>query len=244
MKRLDLPPIATRSKRDLVWQRLRDAIVHGVLAPGDRIIEADVARQLQTSLAPVREALQRLEQEGFVVSFRHHGTYVTERSLTEMREAYEMRGLLESYAARLAAGQAATVDFSAVQQAAERMLAAADADEQATFIERDIDFHEHICRLAGHQTLLRVWSSLVAPFQAQTAIIVQHHHRNLHQIAASHLAILEAIRSGDEGVAAQHAHDHIIQAWARLEQFFTVYETHKNEKGGGPLTAERSRKQT
>jgi DNA-binding GntR family transcriptional regulator len=88
-----------------VYERLRSEIVHGRIRPNERLVEADLADRLNVSRTPVRESLQRLAADGLVVS-RRRGWVVYEHSPAEVREIYEARSALESYAARLAAERA------------------------------------------------------------------------------------------------------------------------------------------
>lgn len=88
-----------------IYERLRAEIVHGRIRPNERLVEADLADRMKVSRTPVRESLQRLAADGLVVS-RRRGWVVYEHSADEVREIYEARSALESFAARLAAERA------------------------------------------------------------------------------------------------------------------------------------------
>jgi DNA-binding GntR family transcriptional regulator len=91
-----------RSLRDLAYEAIRDAILDGGLEPGERVKERDVAAQMNVSTTPVKEALRRLEQEGLVVAQPRRGAIVSSLARIPVHEIEEIRGLLESMAARLA----------------------------------------------------------------------------------------------------------------------------------------------
>src|SRR5579875_3776535 len=82
---------------------LRDAIIDGRLAPGDRIVEAEIARQMAISRAPIREAIRKLEQDGLLEYLPRRGAVIVRLSPAEVRDVYHVRAHLERYAARLAA---------------------------------------------------------------------------------------------------------------------------------------------
>ena len=85
------------------YERLRQAIVEGRYAPGERLIEVRLAEELELSRTPIREALRRLDAEGLVVHERNRGAIVRSMTIDEVIDIYELRGRLESYAAELAA---------------------------------------------------------------------------------------------------------------------------------------------
>ena len=88
---------------DRVLTHLRTRILNGTITPGERIDQAEVARQFGVSLVPVREALARLQSSGLVHIVPHRGVFVEPISLTEMIDIYYMREVLEEQAAQLAA---------------------------------------------------------------------------------------------------------------------------------------------
>ncbi|MES2788292.1 MAG: GntR family transcriptional regulator, partial [Planctomycetota bacterium] len=88
---------------DRIREELTSRILDGSLKPGDRLVELDLAREFDTSQTPVREALRELETSRLVESFPYRGTRVRAISDREMLEAYSVRGVLEQFAAELAA---------------------------------------------------------------------------------------------------------------------------------------------
>src|SRR5262245_2400175 len=95
-----IQPIEDSSKTisNLAQERIRDAILQGVLPPGSRIDQNQLARDLNTSLVPVREALKKLESEGFVQIIPRRGAFVTEVSMEDMEDLYYGRWILEGEA--------------------------------------------------------------------------------------------------------------------------------------------------
>ena len=87
----------------LVRDDMLALILKGVLVPGQRINEPDVASRLQVSRVPVREALRELESSGLVISRKYSGVFVRQLEAGEIRDLYQMRGLLDGFAGRCAA---------------------------------------------------------------------------------------------------------------------------------------------
>src|ERR1043165_7167492 len=111
-----------QTKADLVYERLRDAILSGELKPGARVNVDALARQLGTSTIPLREAVQRLPTQGLVVQPNPHaGAQVAPLSLREMRGVYLARGALEGLAARVAATTVSDAELAELQEMHEQM---------------------------------------------------------------------------------------------------------------------------
>ncbi|MBI3126495.1 MAG: GntR family transcriptional regulator [Candidatus Tectomicrobia bacterium] len=105
-----------KTKKDMAYERLRAEIVTGALHPGERLILREVAARLGTSLLPVREAIQRLEGEGFVISSPHVGARIVFPDLDRITETLTIRACLESLALRLSAPLTTEPDFAALDR--------------------------------------------------------------------------------------------------------------------------------
>ena len=91
-----------------IQTRLKQAILDGSLAPGEQLVEGEIARQFGVSRSPVREAIQELESQGYVVKKPRRGTFVTELTPQAVTEIYSLRVLLEGYAAIIAGSRRIT----------------------------------------------------------------------------------------------------------------------------------------
>ena len=89
--------------REVVCETLREAIREGVLEPGERLMEIQIAEELGVSRTPVREAIRKLELEGYVVMLPRRGTYVANLSIKDINEVFEIRASIDALAAGLAA---------------------------------------------------------------------------------------------------------------------------------------------
>jgi DNA-binding GntR family transcriptional regulator len=134
-----------------VYQRLREEILHGLLRPNERLIEAEIADRLRVSRTPVREGLHRLAVEGLVVS-RRRGWVVYEHSSGELIEIYEARAALEGYASALAAARATEVQLDAIA-AIIRDSDGIILSPRAQLVDVNDKFHDAIIDAAGNQRI-------------------------------------------------------------------------------------------
>src|SRR5579884_3942558 len=129
-----MPP-SHKTLRDWVFDCLRTSIVSGDLAPGQRIVEADLAKQLEVSKSPVREAILQLKQDGLVIDApKGRGVVVAPLKPTDVREIYAVREALETLAARALAASPRPDRTAALQAIADRMRQAlAEGDLRLQF---------------------------------------------------------------------------------------------------------------
>jgi DNA-binding GntR family transcriptional regulator len=186
---------------DQVKERLLDGILSGRYAPDSRIVETQVARELGTSQAPVREALRGLEALGVVEILPYRGARVRRPTREELLEAYAVRSALETLAARLAVPRMTDADIGKLAGFVDAMQIAARASDGAGVAEADASFHGRIVELADNGTLRRVWGAL-EPF-SRTYITLVVPGADPRWSADLHVPILAALRRRDaEAVAA------------------------------------------
>ena len=145
--------VATRS--DDAYKRLRDAILTGRVRPNERLVEAELAAQLDVSRTPVRESLKKLAAEGLVIS-RRRGWIVREHTRDEIREIYEVRSALEGYCAWLAALRGTDAEIQAIGA----ISRGADKTILKSLRERLVEindlFHETILSAAHNERLVHI----------------------------------------------------------------------------------------
>ncbi len=210
--------LSRRVLADQVKERILEGILTGHYPPDSRIIETQVARELGTSQAPVREALRGLEGLGFVEITPFRGARVRRPSRREILEAYTVRSTLEVLAARLAVPRLTDPDLADLRGHFEAMQAAAAAEDGHGVAEADARFHARIVELADNATLEKVWRSL-EPF-SRTYLTLVVPGADPHWSADLHAPILDALgrRDADEVGAALRRHfdevsDHMARHW-------------------------------
>ncbi len=197
---------------DQVKERLLDGILTGRFAPDSRIVETQVARELGTSQAPVREALRGLEALGVVEITPFRGARVRRPTRRELLEAYAIRTALESLGARLAVPLLSDDELDELSACVDEMQAAARDNDGAGVAEADARFHGRILELADNATLVRVWRSL-EPF-SRTYITLVVPGADPQWSADLHVPILAALRRRDVDavVAALERHFEEVSA--------------------------------
>ena len=155
-----LPP-SHKTLRDWVFECLRTSIVSGDLAPGQRIVEADLAKQLEVSKSPVREAILQLKQDGLVIDApKGRGVVVAPLKANDVREIYAVCEAMEMLAVRTLTANPRPERLVALQAVLDRMRAAlGNGDHQRQF-ELDVEFHTALCAATGNRRLHDLFSGL------------------------------------------------------------------------------------
>jgi len=205
-----------KSLTDQIYDRLRADIVIGRLQADDRLIELEIAASMGTSQAPVREALHRLEREGLVLRKGRSGTYVTECALDEMHEIFAIRSTIEGFAAKRTTKTITADQLSELNTLIGLMHAAADDGDMALLTEYDLLFHRDICEWSGSSGLLRTWEPLYSQVQRFVVQTNVNHFSSLHDIAESHVPIVDALKLRDEVSAALAVQEHVMLIWSKM----------------------------
>jgi DNA-binding GntR family transcriptional regulator len=194
-----------------VYQYLREAILSGEMAQGSRVVEAQIARTLDISRAPVREAVNRLLQEGLLESKTHFGPSVIQMTPQAIRSLYDLRAAIEGLAIREVVRRRSELDLSPLRACIAEMTRRARDGDLAGVVDAELEFHRIIWRLANNPYLVTVGAMLDA--QVRLALTIDNaHYEELSDVADEHLPILEAIESGEADTAAQLMATHILSS--------------------------------
>jgi DNA-binding GntR family transcriptional regulator len=177
-------------------EALRRAIVTGELRPGQRVAQEEVADALGVSVAPVREALRVLEQEGQVRYFPRRGYFVTELRIADLVEIYELRRVLEERAARHALPLLDEQRLARIEQAARECAQAARAADVAAELEANRRFHLAILDAGDQPHTLRMITLLWDSTEAYRAMYYNSPAERRRSVKA-HELILDAARRRD-----------------------------------------------
>lgn len=139
---------------DRAFDALYTAIIHGDLEAGSRLQVRDLAESLGTSMMPVREALNRLEEFGLVETLPYRGAVVKTFSQGELLEIYSVRTLLESQAVKLGIGQCDGVCVKELEEKLQQIQQALDAQDPAGFLDAEEAMLTCVFERAGNQTLM------------------------------------------------------------------------------------------
>ncbi len=186
--------IARESLADRVRQILTDRIVDGTYPAGTRLVEMQIARELNLSQAPVREALCALEAARFVETEPYRGTRVRRIGERECREAYQVRAVLEGLAAELGTANL-RARLRELRAAADATLAAAKRGEVMRYLHHNVRFHQMIIEAANNEVLRQTWESLA--FTVGARIRASRATGDMIAVAKEHREIVEAVAHGD-----------------------------------------------
>jgi DNA-binding GntR family transcriptional regulator len=204
-----------RVLREEIRDQLIDDILNGRVAPGDRIIEARVAKEFAVSQAPVREALRDLDVLGFVESSPFRGAVVRRISAEELLQLYPIRAVLEGLAAREAATRIRPATLRKLQKLLATMRSVAAEGDERLAVQTDFAFHLTIVEASENRLLQQIWDRM--RLATTTFLTVSKSHHSLSEIAERHAAVLDTLRAHDPSAAEQAMRRHIEEPgeWMR-----------------------------
>lgn len=198
-------------KRMVLSDQVKDYIVRmildGELAPGERVVESALARDLGVSQAPVREAIRDLTVLGFLETENYKGASVRSFTLEELNEVYTVRAALESLAARLATIRATEEDLEDLRRTLGDMIEAGREQDLDRMTRLDNEFHETLLEMSGNKLLHQLWLRL--QFGYWTIVTAKMSSFDLEYLASRHAELLEAVESGDPEIATDAMKHHL-----------------------------------
>lgn len=217
-----------------VTNRLREAITSGVLRPGERLNQAELAERLGVSRMPVREALHRLHSEGLVTLQPYRGAVVAGVSRRELQEIYEMRVVLEALALRIGHREGRPVDVQRAETVLRRIDAASGSEE---WLELNSAFHGLLYAGAERPLLLESIDMLRTKSNRYLRLFAARRDRMAHA-QEEHWAILDALEADDVERAADLLQEHLQSTITSLSEPLGELET--DEAREPPAAAERA----
>jgi DNA-binding GntR family transcriptional regulator len=206
--------------------KLREEIIKGHLAPGQRIIEGYWARKFGVAQTSVREGINLLISEGFATKASGRSARVTSYSEADIAQIYELRGSLEGLAARLTTQL--QPDLEPLENALKELRKATKGGDVRKLIEADLHFHLCLCELSGNRFLYAQMRTLLVPLFAFVAMRVVQSHQTAQAWESDldrHKRIIELICEGD-AFAAEFAVRGAMQQFAAR-----AYEIWQTKKG-------------
>lgn len=195
---------------------MEDRIVHaletGRLPIGGRLVETQLAAMLGVSRGPVREALQRLEQQGLVYRLPRRGSVAARLAPDELAEVFVLRADLESLAARLAMARGAvrSRDLAPLRRLVDEMAAAVRAKQFERLLDLDMDFHRVLAGRSGNRRLVTMLDGL----RRHTRIAIAQANRNARAVRGviqSHRRVIDALESGSLARVDAESKRHVLE---------------------------------
>jgi DNA-binding GntR family transcriptional regulator len=210
-----------RNLKEAVYQRLKEHIVRGRIPAGTKLGETSLAQKLGVSRTPLREAINRLEQDGFVKMIPRRGAFVKKHSLQEILESLEMREVLEGLAGRLAARHA-TPEMIRRMKSCLRGFSEGNVEGSiSSYAHQNIRFHDLIIQASQNQKLIAIIRNLFDQMdmvRLHTIVLPGRARKSL----SEHSAIIRYIEKGQAQRAERELRAHIAdlrQAVLKLPEF-------------------------
>lgn len=230
-----LVPPAPRSLADDIAERLRAAILAGHFAPGERLGEEHLARKMEVSRGPIREAFARLEREGLIVTRRNRGACIARLTRDDLDELYTLRRVLEPLALERTIAHADQPLFVAMQQIIDEMAFhhRQGLTEQVA-ADLDLRFHDLLYQAANHRRLFSAWSTIRPQIHILLLSRNVAHADFRDAMVSGHQQLLDAIRDRDEPQAQALLRQHLAGSYERLSRSYQTPDPHDSGTAESP----------
>lgn len=212
-----LSPVPRRSTAEIIADQLRSAIMYGTISPGDQLGEAELAGQLGVSRGPLREAMQRLVQEGLLRSERHKGLFVRELSPDDVHDIYVARLAVERTACEVIMRGNRGEAIARLTHAVERLAEAAQSRDRDRMSDADQYFHQTLVSCSGNDRLERMAQTLLVETRMCLSAM-QRVYPEPDEILQEHRRILEAISEGAEQRLLDLIESHMLDTAHRINE--------------------------
>ncbi|MCD9026093.1 GntR family transcriptional regulator [Cohnella silvisoli] len=206
------------SLSERVYLSLRESIVKGEFYPGVRLLVLEIANSLKISQAPVREAMERLKQEGLLISNHNKGSFVAEIKQEEIEEIYALRELIEWDAVKRSIPDLQPSDFTHLIEIYKSMKRAAENNDLFQLIDLDMEFHRFFFTKSGNKTILQIWDQIHIKIKRFLSITNILYFPDLITIAEGHMPLIEALQTGNEKEVEKRFIEHMKEVWWRMNK--------------------------
>ncbi len=213
-----MTPITSKTKNVAVYRKLRQAILKGKLKPGQKIVMADLAKTFGLSETPVREAIRRLESDGYVQFTPHTGAIVTKIDEGELVEVYLIRIALEALATRLASPHITDKDIDFLIKKNQEIEAAIQQKKYENIGHINKDFHLRIYKAAPFPRLYKMICDLWDTFERWPSVFAYVPARAVASVK-EHKKIIQALKNGDTDLADRLMKEQKEHAMEALQKY-------------------------
>lgn len=215
-----MTPITSKTKNVAVYMKLRQAILKGKLKPGQKIVMADLAKTFGLSETPVREAIRRLESDGYLQFTPHTGAIVTKIDEEELAEVYLIRIALEALATRLASPHITDKDIDFLIKKNQEIEAAIQQKKYENIGRINKDFHLRIYKAAPFPRLYKMVCDLWDTFERWPSVFAYVPERAAASVE-EHKKIIQALRKRDTDLADRLMKEQKEHAMEALQKYTT-----------------------
>lgn len=194
-----------------VAEILRGQIVRGELLPSERLNEVALCETLGISRTPLREAMKILESEGLVTIRPHKGAVVSEISLRDIEEIFDLLAPLEALATRFAVDRMSDDEHAAMIALHDQMIACYKANDREGCFQNDYEFHSQMISLSRHAVLQSTYTALTNRSQRGRYLAPRFSQKLLDKAMAAHEVLIEAVKARDKAAASNIMLDHVAR---------------------------------
>jgi DNA-binding GntR family transcriptional regulator len=187
---------------------LTNAILSGKIRPGDRLNESQLARELRVSRAPVREALQQLQEQSLIANLPRRGMFVVSLDQEDTQKINSLRIILEAEALRLARKHLTPPREKKLAELLEEMESLHPTPTTKMYVRVDFEFHRTIWSYSNNEYLVKILTSLTAPLLAHSARMLMRKEK-LRIVLDSHRPLYDFIRGKSDQIAERIMLDHL-----------------------------------
>ncbi|WP_343051837.1 GntR family transcriptional regulator [Nocardioides panzhihuensis] len=208
-------PVHRESTASLIARQLRTAIMKRSLPPGAQLSEAALSAQFGVSRGPLREAMQRLVQEGLLRSEPNRGLFVIELDEADIRDVYLARAAVEGAAASMIARARVPAALRELRAACDAMAHSLELGDPTALSDADLHFHDVLVQCSGSRRLARMQQTLIVETRMCLAALEGAYRQPL-ELVEEHRQIVDAIEAGDVGLTRRRVEQHLDEALRRL----------------------------
>lgn len=196
------------SLQEDIYNKLKKAIIRGELNPGEKLYEIEIAKKLNVSRTPVREAFRRLQVDGDLSFAPNKGVFVTKHPPQEIKEIYDIISVLEGYAVELAAQRITAKDLAVLKKYQKQLIKFSSEKKYHQYAEQNYKFHEYLTILSNNATLVKTISTLRSRVYRYRFISVTI-PGYLEKYASEHESIMDALKMKDSSLAGKYMKAHV-----------------------------------
>jgi DNA-binding GntR family transcriptional regulator len=210
-------PLKPRTLVDMVIEALIAGVARGLILPGDRVVETELAQRLGVSRVPVREALRVLESQGLVINEPYKGIRLMPVSQKRIDDLIEARVALETTAAirAIREGRNGEREIAILTRCIAELESTRQRNDSYAFANADTAFHRALCRFSGNDVLCGLWEGLARQatiFFGLSALI-----KPMTEIVEEHRILMDVFRTGDVEATALALKEHIDEQTHRVD---------------------------
>lgn len=217
---------AYKPLREVVSETLRQAIRDGIFKPGERLMEIPLSEELGVSRTPIREAIRKLELEGFVIMIPRRGTYVADISLKDISQVFEIRSALEELAGALAAERITAEEIEYLERMLVEIGTYIEKKDMEKIVEADVNFHEVLYKASRNERLVEIIHNLREQTLRFRTVSMNQPGR-LAKTWEEHRLLVEAIADRDANKARKIARLHMEHSEQALLTGMNIDNNHR-----------------